>query len=759
MELVNHIIALAPEGEVVLFTKQVEREGGYAYPAFRKPRGEGAWYVNIGSFIESRFDGQRVSAGAAFCENVWCLVLDDVGTKSKTPTIRPTWIIETSKDNFQWCYVFRLDDQPHKSVYSAAIKAIAAAGYTDPGAINPVRNIRIPGSINLKPGKDRFAARLVEFNPSREFSLEEICGALSVVPGAVETTTFRPGNLKDDGSDDVLAWLVERKEVTQGGNSAGWWGVICPNSAEHSDGNPEGRYMPASRAYCCLHSHCIEWDSARFLAWVEEQGGPKRTYGLRDELLASVMGGALSKLTPTAMFTDDAKAVIAQVEARELGRVERSGWHERFAYIQTDDAYFDLVERREITRRAFDSTYRGVMCTSMHQTGKSARLISASLWFDENRQACGGRILNGITYAAGDSVLVSRNGEVFGNWWRDARPSVSGAISDISIWLDHCARLVPERSELEHIWDAMAYKVQHPEVKINHAILHGGDEGCGKDTMWAPFIWAVCGEGKINLGIVDNDSISSQWGYQLESEILLINELKEPNAADRRQLANKLKPIIAAPPDVLPINRKGLHPYMMANRGFVLAFTNDLVPISLGSQDRRWFCIWSHAPRMHESAGRAMWDWFNAGGFDSVASWLYARDVSKFNPAATPAMTEFKANLVENSMSSAESWLLETIRARRSVFARGVIGSPFQSVCDTLGALAPAGVKLYQSALLHALKEAGWVDCGRLSARALPTRKHIFCAPDNAGMSASDLRRAVEPEPIMGNVTPISAAR
>jgi hypothetical protein len=239
----------------------------------------------------------------------------------------------------------------------------------------------------------------------------------------------------------------------------------------------------------------------------------------------------------------------------------------------------------------------------------------------------------------------------------------------------------------------------------------------------------------------------------------LINELKEPNAADRRQLANKLKPIIAAPPDVLPINRKGLHPYMMLNRGFVLAFTNDLVPISLGSQDRRWFCIWSHAPRMSEAAGRAMWDWFNAGGFDSIGSWLYARDVSWFNPAATPAMTEFKANLVENSMSNAESWLLETIRARRSVFARGVIGSPFQGVCDTLGALAPAGVKLYQAALLHALKEAGWIDCGRLSARALPTRKHIFCAPDNAGMSASDLRRAVEPEPIMGNVTPITAAR
>jgi hypothetical protein len=744
MELVDHIIALAPEGEVVLFTKQVEREGGYAYPAFRKPRGEGAWYVNIGSFIESRFDGQRVSAGAAFCENVWCLVLDDVGTKSKTPTIRPTWIIETSKDNFQWCYVFRLDDQPHKSVYSAAIKAIAAAGYTDPGAINPVRNIRIPGSINLKPGRGRFAARLVEFNPSREFSLEEICGALSVIPGAAETTTFRPGVLKDDGSDDVLAWLVERKEVTQGGNSAGWWGVICPNHAEHSDGNPEGRYMPATRAYCCLHSHCTEWDSARFLAWVEEQGGPKRTYGLRDELLASVIGGALSKLTPTSMFSDDAKAVIAQVEARERSRVERNDWFKRFAYVQSDDAYFDLVDRVLISRRAFDATYRGIMCHSMHNNGGKARIINPSLWFDENRTAAGGHILAGLTYAAGESVLAVRDNLPYANRWVDARPTPMAG--PIQAWIDHCRKLVPIQSELDHIWDVMAYKVQNPRVKINHAILHASDEGTGKDTLYDPFIWAVCGDNKHNLGLVDNESLTSQWGYQLESEILVINELKEALAADRRVLANKLKPIIAAPPEVLAVNRKGLHPYMMANRGFVLAFSNDLLPISISAQDRRWFCIWSNAGRMSDADGAAIWQWLKTGGRAAVAAWLHARDVSRFNPGAAPPMTEFKQTMTENSLSGAESYIIELMKHRKGVFTRGVIAAPLQAVLDELARSAPAGLKLYQQALLQAIKEAGWIDCGRVAARGLESKRHVYCAPDLAAAGASQLRRMVEPD-------------
>jgi hypothetical protein len=49
-----------------------------------------------------------------------------------------------------------------------------------------------------------------------------------------------------------------------------------------------------------------------------------------------------------------------------------------------------------------------------------------------------------------------------------------------------------------------------------------------------------------------------------------------------------------------------------------------------------------------------------------------------------------------------------------------------------------------QGALLHALKEAGWVDMGRIKSREHDNRKHVFCAPDMAGMSKSELRRMVE---------------
>jgi hypothetical protein len=150
---------------------------------------------------------------------------------------------------------------------------------------------------------------------------------------------------------------------------------------------------------------------------------------------------------------------------------------------------------------------------------------------------------------------------------------------------------------------------------------------------------------------------------------------------------------------------------------------------------------------MNSDVAKKIWDWYRAGGFACIAKWLMDRDVSKFNPSAPPMMTEFKQNLVEHGMSMAESYLVDMLRERKGEFNKGVIGSPFHSLCDRLAGAAPSGVKVPQAALLHALKEAGWVDCGRLKSRDYDTKKHIFACPDMADLAKSELRRMVEENP------------
>lgn len=755
MKFLEYITKLAPEGETVLFVRQkpLIKDGAYQFhadgamkctwPAYlpEKYNGRGAWYANTAMFIVSRFRDGRPSAALANCERVGFMVLDDVGTKSKVPEIEPTWKIETSPDNFQWGYTFALDDHPLTAEFAAAMTAIAKAGYTDPGATNAVRNFRLPGSINLKPGRENFAARLVEFHPEREFSLPQICEALNVTPDPVsESGQYRPIRVTDDGEDDVVKWLSANGLVFSRVNAEGWMGVACPQADQHTDGNPEGRYNPAMRAFCCLHSHCVDLDSNAFMDWVASQGGPKHAPGLRDELLASMMNGALSKLTPSEAFPDRAAEIVAEVERKQMGRIEKAEWFKTFAYIQSDDCFFHMGERREISRTTFNAIYRHIDCKSRHN---AKRRIEASVAYDELRNDCGAPALVGVTYAAGDGVIVERNGYTYGNRWRDLRPQARGG--DVSPWLEHCKRLVPDMAELEHIFNVMAFTLRNPRVKLNHAVLHGGHQGSGKDSMWAPLFWGVRGDAEENVRIMTAAQLFSQFHYQLETEVLVLNELREPEAKERRALANLLKPIIAAPPDNLTINRKGLHPFDMPNRLFVIAFSNDRVSITLDSDDRRWFCVWSNAPRMTAEQSNALWDWYKAGGLAACAAWLYARDISAFNPAAAPPMTDFKRSMIEQGMSNAEAWLYDQIKDRAGEFGRGVIAGPFQALCARLALIAPIGVKTPPAALMHALQEAGWIDLGRVMSSEYTTKKHIFCAPEMEKMyNKSDLRRMIE---------------
>jgi hypothetical protein len=758
IDFLDYIVSLAPKGETALILRQTPRlnNGQIEYhadgapkatfpaflPSHKRKDGE-AWYVNTGSFVIDRFTNGKPSAKRENIEYVLFMMLDDIGTKSKVPSVPPTWIMETSEGSFQWGYAF--SEQPTKGEFSAAITAIAEAGYTDPGAVNPVRNCRLPGSINLKKGRNNFPARLVEFHPGREYTLAAICEALGVTPAPADTAQITSVKIRDTGSDSVLRWLSDQGLVLSPVNAEGWCGVTCPNSHEHTDGNPEGRYSPVNRAFCCYHGHCQHLDSRAFLSWVAEQGGPKVEPGLRDDLLADRMAKVAATIKPSEIFRDTATEIIAEVERKEAGRVEKSQWYERFAYVASDDTYFDLELRREMSRGVFNAVFRHIGCKSIHND----RRIEASVCFDENRQAAGGRVLAGVTYAAGDSVLVSRDGDVYGNRWINARPDLSDVHgNDIEVWLEHAERMLPDRAEREHVFNVMAFKLQNPRIKINHAVLHGGDEGCGKDSLWAPFLWAVCGPNLRNRGLVDGKTINSRWGYALESEVMILNELKEPEAAERRALANSLKPIIAAPPDTLTIERKGLHPYDMVNRVFVLAFTNHQVSITLETQDRRWFCVWTDAPRMSEDEGKALWNWYDDGGMARVAKWLWQRDVSAFNPKATPMATEFKARLIDKSRSMAETYIMEQIERPSPEFAAGVIASPVHRICTALQHGSPNGAKIVPAALYHALKEAGWEDLGMVKSTDYPTKKNMWARPDMLKRyNKSELRRMVEPAP------------
>jgi hypothetical protein len=422
----------------------------------------------------------------------------------------------------------------------------------------------------------------------------------------------------------------------------------------------------------------------------------------------------------------------AQPDGRDPSLLAPSEWHKRFAYVAPDDGYFDLAHQVEYTRNAFNATYRHVRCHSIHANADGkARKIEAATSYDENRVAMRGVILQGITYAPGQAGMCEHAGQSYGNKWKNARPDCVGG--DPGPWLEHVERLIPDAAERNHMLDAFAFKVQHPGVKINHALLFGGIQGAGKDSMIAPLLYAIGGQQKTNCTSVETSELTQPWGYFLENEVIIFNELRQTEAIDRRALENRLKPILAAPPELLTVQRKGQHPIQVLNQALVLAMTNFRDAIAIPTEDRRWWVSWTDAPRMFDEDAAELWRYFRAGGLRAGAAYLRLRDVSKFNPAAAPPWTEAKQIMVTQGRSPAETWIFERIQRRGEEFRSPVVSGPWGRLVERLQEQAPQHVRVTQQALTLALAEAGWRDFGMCKSRNNQSAVHCFASPEFHG--------------------------
>lgn len=432
-------------------------------------------------------------------------------------------------------------------------------------------------------------------------------------------------------------------------------------------------------------------------------------------------------------------------DSDEIGTLEPPDWYKRFAFLLSSADFFDLHRRKLVERKSFDAAFRHHKMHSIHAGANGLHTrVTASTSYDENRIAMGARTLAGMIYAPGNSLFVGHDGEVYGNTWRDGRPA--GTPGDVGPWLEHCERMIPDADERQHCLDWMAFKVQNPGVKINHGILHGGRQGSGKDTLWMPFLHAIGGATGQNVKTVTTEEIQSAFNYYVLSEVLVLNELREPALADRRALENKLKPLLAAPPETFSVNEKGRHPYPAVNRLSVLGFSNERVSLSLSADDRRWMVLWSEAGILPQQEARALWQWYQAGGLDCVAYWLRQRDVSNFSPGDRPPVTDAKTVMMEGGLSAGEALLAEAMRNRVGVFRPGAIMGPWQPVIDELQQ-GMQDHKISIQSLYVAAGHAGWLDLGKVKTNELPQKKHILCSPDTLERyqsNRSEIRRMLE---------------
>lgn len=120
--------------------------------------------------------------------NLHIVVCDDIGTKAEQPPLKPSYVIETSPNNFQWGYRLTqpiTDIDVAKTLISLLIKS----GYTDPGAHGVVRLVRLPSGTNLKNGfKPHLTTPLSDLDIT--YSTSELMAMLqAAVPHTIHSTT------------------------------------------------------------------------------------------------------------------------------------------------------------------------------------------------------------------------------------------------------------------------------------------------------------------------------------------------------------------------------------------------------------------------------------------------------------------------------------------------------------------------------------------------------------------------------------------
>lgn len=195
-------------------------------------------YTVISTFRRNeagRFDRQSAHFAAGYA-----LMADDVRDDELAERLAPSARIETSPGNRQlWWFLHPVRERER---FATLIERFvhAFAGKVDPGANGVNRVARLPGFLNGKPKHNGFVTKLIELEPARRYSIEEVAQAfvLDLRPRVRHDT--RPPTTAEESMRKAMfgVYLGALKRhgliVSEETNAAGFMKMTCPWISTHS---------------------------------------------------------------------------------------------------------------------------------------------------------------------------------------------------------------------------------------------------------------------------------------------------------------------------------------------------------------------------------------------------------------------------------------------------------------------------------------------------------------------------------------------
>lgn len=264
------------------------------------------------------------------------------------------------------------------------------------------------------------------------------------------------------------------------------------------------------------------------------------------------------------------------------------GWLKNWTYCQHDETFFHMVDRRVLSKAAFDMSYARLMLTPAERNeGKSVPEMSAVAAAMNLYQI---PVVYNRMYMPGMDPLYKLNEIPYANLYTDVGiPELPGEISPveqqaIDTVCHHFEHLFRDERDRCLLMDFMTYTIQNPGQRINWALLLQGAEGDGK-SFFALLLKAIMGMSNVN--VINGNSLEEKYNPWAEGALVCFIEDVRLHGNNRFDAVNKLKPMITNA--TVSIRRMNTNIYEVINTMNYITTSNLKDAIPVGQEDSRFF--------------------------------------------------------------------------------------------------------------------------------------------------------------------------
>lgn len=470
----------------------------------------------------------------------------------------------------------------------------------------------------------------------------------------------------------IEKWIADRAAATSGTaivpriNKSAQSILDLALSQAHDKYKPENRdknYVGCALAGCSWLKHCLDdGDQLSEREWYAMIGIVARTengetwvHGLSSAYTGYNREETADKI---AHALEDAGPASCSFIKSELGHAGcarcpfrgsiKSPWNltgERLNLISVQrnavysvkaQSYVDIYHDDILDRDQFDDLYRSKIGNSGHKNNTMSKTCP--------------KVMN-LDYRPGnDNLILDDNPRsLAANLWQ--RGGVAPIEGDASPILEFIDRFIPDRKSRDHVLRYLAHALQHPSVKITHAIILTGEPGTGKSTFNGIVSKLVGGS---NARKMEGKELASQFDDRLvDIQFLLI---EEANHGERLEASEKLKEVITGEFYNVEKKYRSVRPGRTPRAVFLTS--NYAAPLVLAAEDRRW-AVFETCKKpcsaeeisAHKAFFGSLVTLINRSD-DVIAAFAYylsRLDLSGFDPNHEPPMTAAKAAATEAS--------------------------------------------------------------------------------------------------------------